>query len=82
MITVDVYVPYLGSTYDFNLDESVPISSLIIEIASLICLKERWPMPAFPNNLVLFSITQMHMLANTSSLYQEKIKAGQHLVLC
>lgn len=82
MIAVDVYVPYLGSTYDFNLDDKVPVSSLINEIAAMICLKERWPMPTATSGLALFSPTQMRMLAYMNSLYQEGIKAGQSLILC
>ena len=82
MIAVDVYVPYLGSTYDFSLDDRAPISSLINEIAAMICLKERWPMPTATGDLALFSPAQMRMLAYMSSLYQEGIKAGQSLILC
>lgn len=82
MIAVDVYVPYLGSTYDFNLDERSPISSLINEITSMICMKERWLMPATTGELALFSPTQMRMLSYADSLYQEGIKPGQSLILC
>lgn len=82
MIAVDVYVPYLGTTYDFNLDDRAPISSLINEIAAMICLKERWPMPTATDDLALFCPAQMQMLAYMSSLYQEGIRAGQSLILC
>lgn len=82
MIAVDVYVPYLGSTYDFSLDERAPISFLIDEIVAMICLKERWPTPAATNDLTLFSPAQMRALTYTSSLCQEKINAGQRLILC
>lgn len=82
MIAVDVYVPYLGSTYDFNLDEGTPISSLITEIMAMICVKERWPIPASAENLALFSPAKMRMLTPAASLCQEGIKTGQRLILC
>lgn len=82
MIAVDVYVPYLGFTYDFSLDERVNISSLIDEIAVMICLKEQWPIPEVTTELTLFSSEQMRVLHRTSSLYQERISTGQRLILC
>lgn len=82
MIAVDVYVPYLGSTYDFNLDEGTPISSLITEMMATICAKERWPIPASAKNLALFSPAKMQMLTPAASLCQEGIKTGQDLILC
>lgn len=82
MIAVDVYVPYLGSSYDFSLDDGAPISALINEIAAMVCLRERRPMPTATDDLALFSPAQMRMLNCRSSLYQEGIKAGQSLILC
>lgn len=82
MIAVDVYVPYLGSTYDFSLDERAPISSLIDEIVAMICLKERWPIPTATSDFSLFSPAQMRELTYASSLRQEKISSGQSLILC
>lgn len=82
MIAVDVYMPYSGLTYDFNLDESEPISSLIHELATMICLKEHWSLPTTTDNLALFSPAQKRMLSRMNSLYQEGIRAGQRLILC
>lgn len=82
MIAVDVRVPYLGQTYDFTLDEAVPIASLIDEIVNLICLKERWPIPASTNGLTLFALKQARALPPTSTLFREEIDAGQSLILC
>lgn len=82
MIAVDVYVPYLGSTYDFNLDEGASISDLITEMMAMICAKERWPIPVSAKNLTLFSLAEMRMLTPAASLCQEGIKTGQRLILC
>ena len=40
MINVDVYVPAMDRTYNFNLDEEAKIAFLIDEISELICKKE------------------------------------------
>ncbi len=82
MVMVDVYVPYLNSSYDFSLDETATISSLINEIAALICLKEHWPVPATTDKLSLFLPAQKRMLAPSSSLIREDVTSGQRLVLC
>ena len=75
MIAVDVRVPYLGQTYDFTLDEAVPI-------ASLIDFKERWLIPASTNGLTLFALKQARALPPASTLSREEIDAGQSLILC
>lgn len=82
MIAVDVHVPYLGQTYDFSLDETAPIASLIDELANKICLKERFPIPASTGGLGLFAPRQARALPPTSTLAREKIDAGQRLILC
>ena len=82
MIAVDVRVPYLGQTYDFTLDEAVPIASLIDEIVKSICFKERWLIPASTNGLTLFAFKQARALPPASTLSREEIDAGQSLILC
>lgn len=82
MIAVDVYVPYLDQTYDFSLDETAPIASLIDELATMICSKERWPIPVSTNELCLFAPKQSRELLRTSTLSHENIDAGQRLILC
>ena len=40
MINVDIFVPALDRSYNFNLDEEAGIRFLIDEIAELLCKKE------------------------------------------
>ena len=40
MILVDIYVPSIGNTYDFQLDEEVPVGNVIEEISEMIGQKE------------------------------------------
>lgn len=82
MITVDIYTPFLGVTYDFSLDETVTISTVIEEIAAMICAKERWPYPSNCEKLGLFSPTYKRELQKSKTLFDESIKTGQRLILC
>ncbi len=40
MITIDVYVPIIGKTYDFSLDENTRVETVTEEIVELIIQKE------------------------------------------
>lgn len=40
MIMVDIQVPSVGRNYNFQLDEQVPVSSLIMEITEMVCQKK------------------------------------------
>ena len=82
MIIVDIMVPYSNHIYDFNLDDTMPISSLIEEIVTMICAKEHWPTPSAVNTLALFCPRVKRMLDRNSSLADEKITSGQRLILC
>lgn len=82
MITIDVYVPYLNASYDFGLDEAVPISSLIGEIAALICQKEHWPMPVDADRLALYDPANKRALSGADSLLRAGVRSGQRLILC
>lgn len=40
MITIDIYVPIIGKTYDFSLDENTRVETVTEEIVELIIQKE------------------------------------------
>lgn len=82
MIEVDIKVPYLGRTYDFSLDETMPISTVISDIVSEICANERWDLPSAQNELGLYLLAQKRPLAISSTLQSEGIHTGQALILC
>ena len=39
MIMIDVYIPSLGATYDFRVDETVKITSVVQEISEMLTNK-------------------------------------------
>ena len=82
MITVQVIVPAMSSSYDFNLDEDAPISSIIDEATTLVCLKERWHVPEHMESLELYDTEKCRKLNRSESLYDSGVMPGQRLILC
>lgn len=81
MINVDVYVPSVDRTYNFNLDEEVEIRSLLEELAELICKKEG--SATIPNleSLMMGSMERKINFNNRYSLKNYSIKNGDTLIL-
>lgn len=81
MILVDVYVPIMEETFDFNLDEKALISDLVVEMGEIICQKENWPKPKNDGNLLLCSVRSRHVLPEDSTLEGMGITSGSRLML-
>lgn len=82
MIQVDIYVPFLDRSYDFHLDDQLPVSTVIEEAASMICQRERWPAPRRAGTLTL-SVPQLgRTLSGGETLYQAGVQTGSRLILC
>ena len=82
MITVEVIIPAMSSSCDFNLDENATIGSIIDEVATLACLKERWPVPEHMERLEFYDTENSEKLKRSSSLYESGVMPGQRLILC
>lgn len=82
MITVEVCVPYLNSSFDFSLDENVSIALVTEEIVSLICIKEHWSNEVAEKKFNLHSVNFKKTLPETSTLFSEGICSGQQVILC
>lgn len=81
MIIVDVVVPALNRTYNFNLDEEVPIRVLIEEISELICKKERSDPEGDRARFVMGSIDRRECFDPEESLRSYSVKQGDKLIL-
>ena len=81
MINVDIYVPPMNHTYNFNLDEESPIQDLIDEIAELICKKEHSELGGDSKGFVLASLDQDICLNPGNCLREYSIKNGDQLLL-
>lgn len=81
LLHVEIEVPTLRKEYEFSLNEHVPISAVIDEVASIIGTKEKKPWQGNVEELLLCSATGGHMLPRKMTLYQCKVKQGSRLIL-
>lgn len=81
MIMVDIFVPILNKTYDFNLNEDAPIGAIVEEVTEMVCHREHWPLPANAQQLVLSDEMHRCVLLQSKTLRQSGIINGSHLIL-
>lgn len=81
MILVDIYIPSLDKTYDFQVDESVPSEKLILELAEMIGNESKTPGKPQAEKMLLCSLDQEMILGKNSSLQSYGIKNGSKLML-
>ena len=81
MIAVDVYVPAMNKTFDFNLNEDAAIGAVVQELAGMICRKERWPEATEPGKLLLACPALGAVLQADQTLRQSGVKTGYRLTL-
>lgn len=81
MIAVDIFVPYMGEAYDFDLDENVPVGTLTEEIVELICQKAKIAPPKH-GKCRLFDSQAGTMLSTSETLSEAGARPGQRFILC
>ena len=81
MINVDIFVPAMNQTYNFNVDECAKIRDLVDDISELICKKEHSVLGGDREQLVLGSMDLGEMFQETHSLAQYDIRNGSKLIL-
>ena len=81
MIIVDVDVEAMGHTYDFKLDDNVPIFKLIDEMCELISRKEKCAQVINPMNLVFCKRSTGQVLPHDHTLAMCGIVSGDKLML-
>lgn len=81
MIIVDVYVPSLDRTYNFNLDEDAKINVLIEEISELICKKEHSTLDGRKERFIMGAFNRGICFHPDYALREYSIKNGDKLIL-
>ena len=81
MILVDIYVPALDKTYDFQVDETVQTEKLIMEIAEMIENDVKSGKKIEAEKLLLCSFDQEKILHKHGSLQSYGIRNGSRLLL-
>ena len=81
MIIVEISVPSTDGTYEFKLDEDVPVSMIIDELCSVISEKKRCSMPAGTDGFMLFSVEKSNLLSSGLTLFENGVINGDRLIL-
>ena len=80
MILVDVKVPAIDKTYDFELDETSCVSDIPEEIAEMIAAKQHYVLEKTESVPMLFNDETGQMLSADKSLYDCGIRTGNRLL--
>lgn len=81
MILVDIYVPSVDQEFDFGLDETVKISGIIEEVASMVSQKEQCELKGNPAEFLLCSMRDKAILPRDKTLSECGISNGNRLIL-
>lgn len=79
MILVDVYVPALDETYDFNMNENVLVGVLIDEISEMLLKLADANSGSDMDGIMLCDYDTERILSEELTLYEQNIKNGAHL---
>lgn len=81
MILVDIYIPVINETYDFELNENVPVGETMEVLSDIISKKMKNPLKVQSDTFVLYSLEKKRALESHLTLYQNGIKDGNRLML-
>lgn len=81
MILVDIYIPSLDKTYDFQVDENASVQNLILEISEMIGNQTKSGNGISTEKFMLCSMDQDVILKRSSSLNSYGIQNGSRLML-
>ena len=81
MILVDIFVPSVDKVYDFKLNESIPISTVIEEIVEMVGQKEKSEINGDIGKLELCNDKTQEILNKTITLQNCGIQTGDSLIL-
>lgn len=80
MILVDIYIPAIDSTYDFMLDENVPIGQIKEEIYEMLLKKVREAKGESGRAFSLWAVSAGRMLEDEDTLYTSGITDGTRMI--
>lgn len=80
MILVDIHIPLLNETCDFELDEEAEICQVLKEVLCIIARKENLSLRD-EEHMQLFALEQEDLLDKRGTIKEQGVKAGDRLVL-
>ncbi len=81
MILVDITVPSVEKTYDFNLDENAAIELVLEEIIEMICQKEHCKISGNKDDILLCKYVGQVVLDKKHTLADYGVVDGNRLLL-
>ena len=81
MIIVEIKVPALDKTYDFQLEENVPLGELRKEIGEIICRKEQLSLKGDVNDLLIWNANGKRQLLLEKTAYENGLRTGDCILL-
>ena len=81
MILVDVEVPVMGQTYDFQVDEDALVRSVASELKDMICLQRQCSSVGPEDQLTLWDANRMLRLPPEQTIGSCGIRTGMRLLL-
>lgn len=81
MILVDVEVPAIGQTYNFQIDEHVKMEDLAVEIRDMICMQKQCACVGLENRLTLWDVQRQIELPGGADAQACGITTGSKLIL-
>lgn len=81
MIIVEIKVPALDKTYDFQLEENVPLGELRKEIGEIICRKEQLSLKGDVKDLLIWDANGKRQLLLEKTAYENGLRTGDCILL-
>ncbi|MFT3952513.1 MAG: hypothetical protein QM689_11325 [Oscillospiraceae bacterium] len=81
MKIIEVYVSAVDRTYDFKLDENVPLYLLAEEICEMVCQKEQCNIQGDTNELLFYRNSSNGVASMHRTIHEIGIRTGEKLTL-
>ena len=81
MILVDIYVPVIDETFDFQLDENIFAGSIIDEVVAILGKKMKNDLAADASGFELYGMEREEKINRESTLFAAGIRDGSRLML-
>lgn len=81
MLQVDIEVPVMGRTYEFQIDENLTVGTITMRVASAICIKEQCMHSGNEKNFMLWDKERKICLLPEKTVSEMGVAAGSSLLL-
>ena len=81
MVMVNIDVPVMGKSYDFQIEENVPLSDIVYQVRDTICLQEQCGIWGDGHDLTLWDAERKVRLSLDRTAGEYGIRTGMHLIL-